>query len=95
MDDNNYQKNLTPEDSVNSPICLPGSVRAEVDDLVEATELAVVVRAESKKKQADNRWCPTDVLSLLLTTNSWEFTEKGVSTLCSLILILSQFNLIE
>ena len=81
MDDNNYQKNLTPEDSGNSPIFLPGSVLAKVDDLVEATELAVVVHVESKKKQADNRWCPTGVLSLLLIPNNWEFTGKGVSNI--------------
>lgn len=66
---------------MNFPICLPGSVLAEVGDLAGGPELAVVVHAESKKKQADNRWCPTGVLSLLLTPNSREFTEKGVSNL--------------
>lgn len=36
---------------MNSPICLPGSVLAEVDGLAGATEPAVVVLEDAKKKR--------------------------------------------
>lgn len=53
---------MTLEFSVNSPICLPSSVLAEVDGLPGATELEVVVHAESNKRKkmagVEHVFCP-------------------------------------
>lgn len=65
---------------MNSPICLPGSVLAKVDDLAGATEPTVVVHAESKKKQTNKNWVVSNMcfaltvnLEKLTTTNTVNF----------------------
>lgn len=63
------KERITEEfDSVNSPICLPGSVLAEVDCLAGATEPGVVVHAESKKKQTNKNWVVSNMF-FALTVN--------------------------
>lgn len=51
--------------TLNSLICLPGSVLEEVDGVVGATEPGVVALAESKIKQTNKNWVMLNMCSVL------------------------------